>query len=445
MKIAVFYNTQKVEGTLSAYFVGKKYNSQIDPAGQINLVEQYDVTGLDQTAIDAIIAGLSADYHRIFNFCSTATGVDGSVSAAEITALDALLIGSSTDALSDDATITIIPTTWPGALRFGKNQAQEVWEMLFSFKLQPIAKGNASAGGATTLTDAAATFTVNEFSGMWLYIISGTGYGQYRKINGNGLTTISVVGAWGTNPAAGSVYQVCKSEPKPQPTMLGAIGGIGIDADNGTETAHTATSLTDGGKTWTVDQWAGRYVYIYDGTGRGQYRKITSNTIDTLVVPAWTTHPSTDSLYVICYTLDEVLLYEYYNRYLWVYCNDPANSDCVNILNKLFDNTGCINSSDTPYPTYPDLQFIQSIVTPVGKGLYDNAISNRIIPINPNVKFEVLTSGTLEVGKTYYMYNWITADDFANVGGQNVDDTQFVATGTTPTTWAAGSVLISIQ
>jgi len=50
-----------------------------------------------------------------------------------------------------------------------------------------------------------------------------------------------------------------------------------------------------------------------------------------------------------------------------------------------------------------------------------------------------LTSGTLIIGDEYYMTNWITTDDFENVGGQNVDDTSFVATGTTPTTWANSS------
>lgn len=57
------------------------------------------------------------------------------------------------------------------------------------------------------------------------------------------------------------------------------------------------------------------------------------------------------------------------------------------------------------------------------------------------------TSGTLKIGTKYTIQNWITADDFTNVGGQNNDGTEFVATRSgaasvaTPTTWANSSVL----
>lgn len=51
------------------------------------------------------------------------------------------------------------------------------------------------------------------------------------------------------------------------------------------------------------------------------------------------------------------------------------------------------------------------------------------------------TSGTLEIGQEYIIDDWITADDFTNVGGLNVDGTIFIATGTTPTTWTNSSSL----
>ncbi len=51
------------------------------------------------------------------------------------------------------------------------------------------------------------------------------------------------------------------------------------------------------------------------------------------------------------------------------------------------------------------------------------------------------TSGTLVVGKEYTIDDWITDDDFTNVGGANVDGTTFVATGTTPTKWTNSSSL----
>ena len=52
------------------------------------------------------------------------------------------------------------------------------------------------------------------------------------------------------------------------------------------------------------------------------------------------------------------------------------------------------------------------------------------------------TSGTLTVGIRYRMNDWKTADDFTNVGApSNADGVEFTAIGTTPTTWAASSIL----
>jgi hypothetical protein len=52
------------------------------------------------------------------------------------------------------------------------------------------------------------------------------------------------------------------------------------------------------------------------------------------------------------------------------------------------------------------------------------------------------TSGTLTIGATYILDDWITNDDFTNVGAaSNADGVIFVATGTTPTTWTNSSVV----
>jgi len=58
-------------------------------------------------------------------------------------------------------------------------------------------------------------------------------------------------------------------------------------------------------------------------------------------------------------------------------------------------------------------------------------------------KTQVLTSGTLTVGKHYRIATYVSDDDFTNVGcPQNVQGQCFVATGTTPTVWTNSSVLI---
>jgi len=54
---------------------------------------------------------------------------------------------------------------------------------------------------------------------------------------------------------------------------------------------------------------------------------------------------------------------------------------------------------------------------------------------------KALTSGTLVTGKEYTIDTFVAGDDFANVGGTNATGNTFVATGTTPTTWANSSIL----
>lgn len=55
------------------------------------------------------------------------------------------------------------------------------------------------------------------------------------------------------------------------------------------------------------------------------------------------------------------------------------------------------------------------------------------------------TSGSLVVGKRYRLRDWITGDDFTNVGAaSNADGVEFIATGTTPTTWTNSSVVENI-
>ena len=53
-------------------------------------------------------------------------------------------------------------------------------------------------------------------------------------------------------------------------------------AVDGTATGGSTSSLTDTTKSWATNAYAGRYVTLYDGTGKGQCALIASNTSDTL-------------------------------------------------------------------------------------------------------------------------------------------------------------------
>jgi len=70
--------------------------------------------------------------------------------------------------------------------------------------------------------------------------------------------------------------------------------------DSGTVSSATSNTLTDSAKNWGTDIWVDTYVEITDGTGKGQIRKISSNTADTLTVAAnWSTVPDNTSKYRI--------------------------------------------------------------------------------------------------------------------------------------------------
>jgi hypothetical protein len=70
--------------------------------------------------------------------------------------------------------------------------------------------------------------------------------------------------------------------------------------DSGTATAGGASTLTDGGKTWTVNAYTNCVVTITAGTGAGQTEYIASNTATTLTVTTpWATPPDGTSVYEI--------------------------------------------------------------------------------------------------------------------------------------------------
>lgn len=66
----------------------------------------------------------------------------------------------------------------------------------------------------------------------------------------------------------------------------------------GTATSTSSTTLTDSGASFT-SAVLGAFVYIYDGTGKGQRRKITAQTSTQLTVATWDTTPDTTSKYIV--------------------------------------------------------------------------------------------------------------------------------------------------
>lgn len=74
----------------------------------------------------------------------------------------------------------------------------------------------------------------------------------------------------------------------------GSAGVIYQNGDRGVATgAQTTNTLKDSTKTWTASEWINNTVLAVAGPNKGQWRRITANTTDTLTVsPAWVTAPT---------------------------------------------------------------------------------------------------------------------------------------------------------
>ena len=73
---------------------------------------------------------------------------------------------------------------------------------------EQFATGTATAGGASTLTNSAKTWAVNQWTQSQVRIVSGTGAGQIRTIASNTATVLTTSAAWTTAPDATSVYSI---------------------------------------------------------------------------------------------------------------------------------------------------------------------------------------------------------------------------------------------
>lgn len=118
-------------------------------------------------------------------------------------------------------------------------------------------------------------------------------------------------------------------------TVAAKSGTVSVNIptlDSGTATSGAATTLTDTGKSWTIDEWAGKVVKITGGTGSGQFRGIASNTATVLTVDtAWTTNPDVTSVYEIL----EDLHYALYDSTRLLYVSDETSNQSLTNANPI--------------------------------------------------------------------------------------------------------------
>lgn len=196
----------------------------------------------------------------------------------------------------------------------------------FGAQLQAPHSGTAQAGAATTITLAAGASAVNDYyKNDGVYILSGTGAGQFRFISGYvGATKVATVATWGTNPDGTSVYTLIPfgaiagataptasenaiavwEEARSSHTTAGSFGQYFASVlRGGTAQAGTSSSITlDSGASATNDLYKYNEITIIGGTGAGQSRQCNGYTGSSKVATVgvnWTVAPSSDSVFLI--------------------------------------------------------------------------------------------------------------------------------------------------
>lgn len=200
----------------------------------------------------------------------------------------------------------------------------------------------ANGGTTTTVTVAAATYNINGFAeGETIeFISSGTNSGLRRRITnvrnnaGTGTVTLTfdvavntavlnthtfrlttgrffvmsagttAAGSWKTFDNGTYAWQSSLTTTN-LPATWGTDGRAVSTAKtsnvlyNGTASSGSTTTLVTTSAGWTTDQYKNNYLLVLDGTGEGQFVKITSNTTDTLTFATITTAPDNTSVFQI--------------------------------------------------------------------------------------------------------------------------------------------------
>ena len=153
------------------------------------------------------------------------------------------------------------------------------------YAILPQTIGAVSSATPTTLTDATAGWTINQFAGQKVRIVSGLGVAQEKVIISNTGTTLTIsTGSdglqWAQVPDSTARYRIV-----------------------GLVTAATSTTITDSSRSFAANGLVGQTVLILAGTGQGQLRTVVSNTATQITISngtdglGWATTPDATSQY----------------------------------------------------------------------------------------------------------------------------------------------------
>lgn len=154
-------------------------------------------------------------------------------------------------------------------------------------RVKPVVNGFVVSGTANSIMDTTKNFTTNQYATYWdVEIVAGKGLGQRRNIVSGNATILSVSPAFATIPDTTSGYYVAETYRH--------------YSDSGKVTSATNKSITDSTKAWIPNEFIGKELNIYSGTGAGQLAVIASGTATTVYLTTFLNPvPNTTSGYII--------------------------------------------------------------------------------------------------------------------------------------------------
>ncbi len=154
-------------------------------------------------------------------------------------------------------------------------------------RVKPIVNGSVMSGTANSIMDTTKNFTTNQYATYWdVEIVSGKGLGQRRNIVSGSAMILSVSPSFATIPDTTSKYYVAETYRH--------------YSDSGKVTSATNNSITDSTKAWISNEFIGKELNIYSGTGTGQLALIASGTATTVYLTTFLTPtPDSTSGYII--------------------------------------------------------------------------------------------------------------------------------------------------
>ena len=132
---------------------------------------------------------------------------------------------------------TLVQTGLPASI--GNDSTLTATPSFLGTDYSAFATGTATAGGASTLTNSAKTWTTNQWTNYQIRIVSGTGAGQIRTIASNTGTVITTSAAWTTQPDATSVYSIEGNDD-----FIYYMGNAAVGLIRYSISANTWTTLT---------------------------------------------------------------------------------------------------------------------------------------------------------------------------------------------------------